>query len=215
MSLLQKVFKSRNVFIEMLNSRKRQYNTEPYSNFSINEIDLMLKNNTTKLSEDIINPLDMNIKLDKSNKCIVKYVMISKIRMNNIQSYVIDMVNNVLKEGDELIIITKDKLNNDMGLLETFNTYYKTHNIFIQLFWLDTLIINITKHELVPKHRVLDQSEKDAILEKYNLSSLNKIPIILKTDPVAKFYGITTGDVVEITRPSETAGEYISYRYCI
>jgi len=214
MSLLQKIFKSRKVIIEMLDSRKNDYNTDSYSNFSILEIDAMLKNNTTKLSDLSINPLDMTLKLNGSKKCIVKYVMISKIRMHNIQMYVMDMINNVLEDGDELILITKDKLSNDTSLSELFDSYYNTHNIFVQLLWLDTLIINITNHELVPKHRVLDEAEKTHLLEKYNLTSPNKIPVILKNDPVSKFYGMNKGDIIEITRPSETGGEYISYRYC-
>jgi DNA-directed RNA polymerase subunit H (RpoH/RPB5) len=214
MSLLQKIFKSRNVIIDMLDSRKGEYNTSPFSNFSIQEIDSMLQNNTSKLSDSSNNPLDMTIKLTGSKKCIIKYVMVSKIRINNIQMYVMDMVNNVLKKGDELILITKDKLSNDSSLSELFDSYYKLNNIFIQIFWLDTLIINITEHELVPKHRVLEEKEKAILLEKYNLSSLNKIPVIAKNDPVAKFYGMHKGDVVEITRPSETAGQYICYRYC-
>lgn len=214
MNLLQKIYSSRDVLIEMLTARKNKYNTESFSNFSINEINTMLQNNTTKLSDSTINPLDLSIKLNKSNKCIVKYITASKVRLNNIQMYVLDMVTNVLEEGDELIIIVKDKLTNDASLYEIFETYLKTNNIFIQLFWLDTLIINITKHELVPKHRVLDKDETTQLLQKFNLKDLSKIPVIIKSDPVAKFYGMRRGDVVEITRPSETAGQYISYRYC-
>ena len=215
MSLLLNVFMSRKVIIEMLNSRKDNYKTKPYSNFSINEIDSMLKNTTTKLSDSTDNPLDMTIKLNDNKKCIIKYVMVSKLRLQNIQLYILDMIQNVLKEGDELILITKDKLNHDSSLFDLFESYYKENKVFIQLFWLDTLIINITNHELVPIHRVISDAEKNNLLEKHKLTSLKQMPYILKSDPVAKFYGMKSGDVVELTCISETAGYNISYRYCV
>ena len=90
----------------------------------------------------------------------------------------------------------------------------KNDKIFVQVFWLDTLIINIIKHEIVPKHRIIDARERDALFQKYDIKSLNQLPIILKTDPVAKFLGMRRGDVCEILRPSETSGMYISYRHC-
>ena len=67
MNLLQKIYSSRHVLIEMLDARTNKYNTESFSNFSINEINTMLQNNTTKLSDSTINPLDLSINLNKSN----------------------------------------------------------------------------------------------------------------------------------------------------
>ena len=62
--------------------------------------------------------------------------------------------------------------------------------------------------------RIVSQQEKDDIKEKYNIDSMNNIPLILKSDPSAMFYGVKSGDLVEITRTSETSGKYVTYRYC-
>ena len=48
----------------------------------------------------------------------------------------------------------------------------------------------------------------------YNLNSRYQLPIIHRHDAVSNVLGIRPGEVVKITRPSKTAGQYVSYRCC-
>ena len=85
------------------------------------------------------------------------------------------------------------------------------NDLLVQVFSENELSFNITKHELVPKHELLTIEEKKQILKIYKTSS-NHFPIILASDPVARYYGLLPGSMVRITRPSVTAKIYISYR---
>jgi len=62
--------------------------------------------------------------------------------------------------------------------------------------------IDVLKHKLVPKHRILSEKEKEELLKKYNVS-LDKLPKILITDPVVKALNAKIGDVIEIERDFE------------
>lgn len=73
---------------------------------------------------------------------------------------------------------------------------------------------DILKHELVPEHVILSEDEKAKLLEQYNITS-RQLPKILGSDPVAKALGAKPGDVLKITRKSETAGMYVYYRVVV
>lgn len=84
----------------------------------------------------------------------------------------------------------------------------------LEVFKEEDLLVNITKHELVPKHQVLSPEEKKYLLQRYRLKE-TQLPRIKSEDPVAKYLGVRKGQVVKIIRKSETAGRYASYRWCI
>lgn len=74
------------------------------------------------------------------------------------------------------------------------------------------MLVNVTKHHLVPAHQKLKPEEKKQLLLRYSLQE-SQLPQMLSRDPVARYYGLRRGDIVRIVRPSETAGRYTTYRF--
>ena len=74
--------------------------------------------------------------------------------------------------------------------------------------------INIAKHDLVPKHTILKDKEREEVFNKYKIT-LRQLPRILETDPQIKILGGKPGDVVKKERKSAPAGETIYYRVVI
>ena len=92
---------------------------------------------------------------------------------------------------------------------------YQTYKYFTQIFFINLLQQNIIEHSYVPKHILLDTEKEKEILEIYGIDSKRKLPYITKYDPIAKYIGMKPGNLCKIIRKSCTAGEYISYRYCV
>jgi DNA-directed RNA polymerase subunit H (RpoH/RPB5) len=138
------------------------------------------------------------------DKIKIIYYLTSKFKWPNLEKSFSD------DEPYELyILVVKDKPSQTN--LKSINT----KKLQTQVFGINELQFNITKHFLVPKHELVKESEVEDIIKQYSLKSKNQFPIILKTDAMAKYLNLKHGDLVKITRVSPTAGEYIEYRCCL
>ena len=69
-------------------------------------------------------------------------------------------------------------------------------------------------HLFVPNHEILGKSEADEIMVKYNAKP-EQMPFIAVNDPVMRSISAKAGDLIRITRKSETAGVAQYYRYVV
>ena len=69
-------------------------------------------------------------------------------------------------------------------------------DIKFELFSIDELQFNITKHRLVPLHQKLNDDESKEFKEKFGL----KYQAILISDPISRFYNYKRGDIIRILR---------------
>lgn len=90
--------------------------------------------------------------------------------------------------------------------------YLNSDVSYVEIFWFKQLTFNVSTHKLVPKHEIVNQLLLSNLKETYLLKSINNLPTILNSDPVAKYYGMKIGDVCRITRHNENIGPSILYR---
>lgn len=70
----------------------------------------------------------------------------------------------------------------------------------VEIFNVEDVRINITKHSLVPKHEKLPDDEAKDFKKKYGV----KIPVMLREDPIVKFYGYKRGNIIRVIRKNGT-----------
>lgn len=122
-------------------------------------------------------------------------------------------VKKLLEEDFEMImLVTKEKMSSTNA--KTIDDMKKE----IQVFDIRELQFNISKHKLVPKHELISAENEGLIQElitKHCIKTKTQFPLILKTDPMAKYLNAKPGSIIKITRFSPTSGEHIVYRCCI
>ena len=84
----------------------------------------------------------------------------------------------------------------------------------VHIFHIDTLTRNLLKHELVPKHEVIRDVESIQKIYEATNSNSQLLPVILRSDAIAKLIRLCPEDICKITRMSESCGSNVYYRIC-
>ncbi|WP_340820647.1 DNA-directed RNA polymerase subunit H [Methanolobus sp. WCC4] len=73
---------------------------------------------------------------------------------------------------------------------------------------------SLLDHQSIPKHEIMPEDELRSVLKQYAIEK-EQLPKIKVVDPVIQEIGAQVGEVVKITRISQTAGESFYYRLVI
>jgi len=119
------------------------------------------------------------------------------------------------KKKNFILVLTEPPSSALMHQLQSRDKALYAVNGSLQVFYLKELLYNPMKHVLVPKHEKMSEEETKQMLSTYLIKHKSQLPIISKTDVIARWLGLRHGDVIRITRYNETSGTYYYYRCCL
>ena len=199
----------------------RGFDISKYQNETAEELNILISNHhSSKRVLPEIESLDIYIE-GKDYNILVKYILIDKYRKTALEKLNDNIYENILKNEDTCIYITKEPIikdretYRDSSLKKYIDKIYDINKQFIQIFWIELLLSDITKHVLVPKCRILNDKEKEDLLNKYSVEEKN-IPNILVDDSLGSIYGVKVGQIIEETIFNKhSSGISKFYRLCI
>lgn len=74
--------------------------------------------------------------------------------------------------------------------------------------------LDIKEHKLIPDHKLLNDKEKEKVLENFNITA-KELPKILNDDTAIMNLSTKSGDIIKVTRKSKSAGTATYYRVVI
>jgi len=117
---------------------------------------------------------------------------------------------------DILVITEQSVKSNILKKMTPFNTSGDNDVGFVRIenypYKLFTSVI--PEHEMVPKHRILNEKEEREVLDQLFIEK-KSLPKIKKSDPPVVWVGGEVGDIIEILIPSEAVGREKKYRVVI
>ena len=127
---------------------------------------------------------------------IIFFSVFEKLNTSILKEYIKEIEKNRI---NHMIIVYRYKVTSSVNKI--INSIF---HLDIELFQFQNLLFNITKHKFYRPHIKLLTKEKNEFIKKYG----DKIPKILISDPIVKYYNYKLGDILKIIRKNN----YISYR---
>ena len=132
------------------------------------------------------------IEFTHEDKLVNIYFFYNKLGVNDIKL----LFKKLLKEEiNHIILVIKHKLTSYGKKEMTF----LGKNMVKEIFFMDNMILNITKHYLVPKHELLTKEETKLFIKKFG----KKIPHIKLNDKICRYYNGKIDQIFRIYRQNE------------
>jgi DNA-directed RNA polymerase subunit H (RpoH/RPB5) len=210
---IDNIYRSRMTLLDIL--EERGYDVEKYRKFSPAE---------AAATAATFGSLSFKVsKKDNDKKvCEVRYANISRQK----QDTFFDDIADEDSENTEVIVMMSGPVTDahHVAALKQYSKLKEEPNengvkerrkLRVSFFSLYMIVINPTKHVLVPKHELVPESEHKELMDRLYVTSKSKFPEIkFHIDPIGRCIGAVPGDIIKITRSSASAGESIMYRVC-
>jgi DNA-directed RNA polymerase subunit H (RpoH/RPB5) len=206
---IDNIYRSRQSLLDIL--EERDYDVAAYRKFSPAEATAAAAT-FTGLS------FKVSKKSDATKVCEVRYANIGRQKLDTF----FDDITDDASENTEVIVMMSGAVT-DAHHLIALKQYMKLKDteekvrrkLRVSFFSIYMLVVNPTKHVLVPKHEIVPEADHKALMESMYITSKSKFPEIkFHIDPIARCIGVVPGDIVKITRASASSGESIIYRVC-
>jgi DNA-directed RNA polymerase subunit H (RpoH/RPB5) len=133
-----------------------------------------------------------------------------KMLDRDVKTYLGYAGDNEYKNGVVIVSLSKPSEN----LLNIIRSQYSKDKV--AFFHIRELQMDITTHRMSVPHRILPQEEAKTVLDKNRVvKPEDQLPWIDSQDIQARIIGAVPGDIIEITRHSDTVGKCTYYRYCV
>lgn len=140
---------------------------------------------------------------DPSKRILVIFCGMGSVKVTTIRYIASQIVNKDTLTG--LILVLQSQMTNQaQKALELLP--FK-----VEIFQITDLLINVTRHVMKPKHRLLTDQEKQKLLKKYSIEA-KQLPRMSKKDAIARYYGLEKGQVVKISYTGGITDSYVTYR---
>ena len=154
----------------------------------------MLKQRLWKI--ETVDDMTISGQTDKFDSFEIFFMEAAKLNIANVKDCI-----KILEEHDTkhcIIIYNNNITSSAKRVITNF-----VDTVF-ELFTINELQFNITKHYLVPPHTILKEAEAVEFVKKFGMN----IPILHKTDPVCRFYNFQRASIIKVDRKDKS----VSYR---
>lgn len=199
---MEELYKSKRTLHEIL--VLRGYKVEPIMTY-----EEWCKEHEDKSVEQIKLSMDI-IKEKKGGKKGKKKILVTWPILPKLGTNIRDIYQNMEAQciQNAIIVIEQTTTPNTKSIIKGL----KAKGVFITIFTISETQFNITNHVLVDKHEICSPIEREAIIEEYGKDNLPQIKI---TEPYIRYLGAKKGQLIKITKESETQIGYNKLYYRI
>jgi DNA-directed RNA polymerase subunit H (RpoH/RPB5) len=208
------LLRSRKTILDILEARG--YDVSAYRNIVPSQILTLAESNSRAL--DIFVPKKEDSKAP-CDRAVVVHLLNDRIK-NRLGTFRRDLYDvpadptgaNKIEKADDVIVLVNEPYSDDFDKTSLY--MWQQEKARIVFFHIKSVVVNPADHVLVPRHRKLTAEEAKAEMDRLHVTTKLQLPTIKHFDIQSRVLGLVPGDIVEIMRPSPTAGVARVLRAC-